>query len=468
MQHRLIWFRDDLRLTDHAAWTAATQDVTNAKLSAVFLTADADWAEFGYGANRLWFTEQLLRHLSQTLAAQGVQLQVIRLQTYQDQTDWMIQFCRTEAVTDLYFNQEYQVNERRRDLAVMNGLGADTQVHSFVDRVILQPGEVKTGDDRFYGVFSPFKRRWLSTLQNATYAPYRPQFTERAPVTALDWAPLADHPDSDLSHLALTEQDAQERLDAFIDRALLDYAHARNNPAIAGTSRLSPYLARGLLSPRQCIARAEKKLDRPIWDFPDPAFSWINELIWRDFYHHLLVGFPRLSKNRAFQPHTEAMIWRNDPDEIEAWKHGQTGIPIVDAGMRELIQSGWMHNRVRMIVAQFLTKNLLVDWRIGERYFMRYLVDSDLGANNGGWQWSASTGTDAAPYFRVFNPVSQSETHDADGLYLTRWIPELHALPPKKRHAPWTTTPPVGYPPPIVDLKATRARAIAAFKELPK
>ena len=468
MQHRLIWFRDDLRLTDHAAFTAATQDATDAKLSAVFLTADSDWAAFGYGANRLWFTEQLLRHLSQSLAAQGVELQVVRLRTYHEQIQWLTMFCHTESVTDLYFNQEYQVDERSRDRAVLTALGTDTRVHSFVDRVILQPGQVKTGDDRFYAVFSPFKRRWLSTLQASTYAPYQSHSMQRAPVRPSDWAPLATHPESDLSHLALTEQDAQDRLDAFIEHKLLDYDHTRNNPALAGTSRLSPYLARGLLSPRQCVARAEIRMDRPIWDFPDNAFSWINELIWRDFYHHLLVGFPRLSKHRAFQPHTEAMVWRNDPSEIEAWTKGQTGIPIVDAGMRELVQSGWMHNRVRMIVAQFLTKNLLVDWRIGEQFFMRYLVDSDLGANNGGWQWSASTGTDAAPYFRVFNPVSQSEAHDAEGQYLTRWIPELERLPPKKRHAPWTTTPPSGYPPPIVDLKATRARAIAAFKELPK
>ena len=168
-----------------------------------------------------------------------------------------------------------------------------------------------------------------------------------------------------------------------------------------------------------------KKRCPPNLGFSANAFSWINELIWRDFYQHLLIGFPRLSKNKAFRPETEALQWRNNPEEIESWKSGQTGIPIVDAGMRELKQTGWMHNRVRMVVAQFLTKNLLCDWRIGEAHFMRYLVDSDLGANNGGWQWSASTGTDAAPYFRVFNPVSQGETHDPDGQYICRFIPRI-------------------------------------------
>lgn len=207
-------------------------------------------------------------------------------------------------------------------------------------------------------------------------------------------------------------------------------------------------------------------MNRPIWDFPEDAFSWINELIWRDFYQHLLVGFPRLSKNKAFRPETETLQWRNNTAEIDAWKNGLTGIPIVDAGMRELKATGWMHNRVRMIVAQFLTKNLLCDWRIGEAHFMRYLVDSDLGANNGGWQWSASTGTDAAPYFRVFNPVSQGETHDSEGAYICHYIPELADLPKAKRHSPWLASVPGGYVEPIVDLKSSRQRAIDAFKDL--
>jgi deoxyribodipyrimidine photo-lyase len=223
-----------------------------------------------------------------------------------------------------------------------------------------------------------------------------------------------------------------------------------------------------LISPRQCIARAEALLERPIWDFPAEAFSWINEIIWRDFYQHLLAGFPRLSKNKAFRANTESIRWINNEEDITAWKNGSTGIPIVDAGMRELRETGWMHNRVRMVVAQFLTKNLLCDWRIGESYFMRYLVDSDLGANNGGWQWSASTGTDAAPYFRVFNPVSQSQTHDPDGSYLAKWIPSLTALEAAKRHAPWTSNVNINYPPPIVDLKTSRQRAIDVFKDLRK
>lgn len=465
MQHRLIWFRDDLRVTDNAAVSAALNCDGNIQISAVFLTADSEWASYGYGANRLFYSEQLLTSLSKSLALLGVCLTVIRLKTYRDQVAWIQQFCATEGVSDLYFNQEYQWNERLRDRHVREN-AASTTVHTFVDRVLLQPSTVLTGDDRFYSVFSPFKRRWLSIYQDQGTKPFTLPNRPRAPVEPGQWSSLYDRPDSDLSQFPITEEDAQRSLEDFVTLRLGQYDRARNQPDIRGTSRLSGALARGLLSPRQCIQAAEDIIQRPIWEFPDNAFSWINELIWRDFYQHLLVGFPRLSKNRAFRLETEALVWRNIPAEIDAWKVGQTGIPIVDAGMRELRATGWMHNRVRMIVAQFLTKNLLCDWRIGEAHFMEYLVDSDLGANNGGWQWSASTGTDAAPYFRVFNPVSQGETHDTQTHYISNWIPELLTIPVKKRHAPWSGLIPEGYTAPIVDLKSSRQRAIDAFKDL--
>lgn len=467
MQHRLIWFRDDLRLDDNAAVAAALHDSDMSRISAVFLTADTEWSEFGYGANRLFYTDAVLRSLATRLAQEGVHFQVVRLANYLDQAQWIKSFCESEAVTDLYFNIEYQINERRRDLTLESQL-TSTKVHQFLDRIVLQPGEVLTGEGKYYGVYSPFKRRWLETLKHTSYGPYAlPQHRHNA-VPVASWTSFVEAPESDVSGFATTEQDAQQRLNDWIANGLLHYDAERNRPALPGTSRLSPYLARGLLSPRQCLSAAEHALARPIWDFPDEAFSWVNELIWREFYHHLLIGYPRLSKDRAFKPETDAMPWRNQPEEIEAWSTGRTGIPIVDAGMRELRATGWMHNRVRMVVAQFLTKNLLVDWRIGERFFMRYLLDSDLAANNGGWQWSASTGTDAAPYFRVFNPVSQSESHDTEAHYITQWIPELASLPVKKRHAPWLTQVPTGYVAPIVDLKQSRQRAIDTFKDTVK
>jgi len=247
------------------------------------------------------------------------------------------------------------------------------------------------------------------------------------------------------------------------------YREQRDVPARDATSALSPYLALGVVSPRECLRAAldaDGQGSLRVRDELTGAGQWINELLWREFYKHLLVGFPRLSMGRNFRTVYDSLEWRQDDAEFRAWCTGMTGIPIVDAAMRQLKTTGWMHNRCRMIVAMFLTKNLLMDWRLGERHFMRHLIDGDLASNNGGWQWSASTGTDAAPYFRVFNPHSQSRKFDPDGGYIRRFVPELGDIDGNDIHDP----PPLaragaGYPLALVDLKATRQRAIAAFRD---
>jgi deoxyribodipyrimidine photo-lyase len=224
-----------------------------------------------------------------------------------------------------------------------------------------------------------------------------------------------------------------------------------------------------VLSPRQCL-HAALAANQGEFDSGNPGVvTWINELLWREFYKHILVGYPRVSRHRAFRLETEAVPWRHAPQELAAWQEGRTGLPIIDAAMRQLLATGWMHNRLRMIVAMFLTKNLLIDWREGERFFMRHLIDGDLAANNGGWQWSASTGTDAAPYFRIFNPISQSQKFDPDGHFIRQWVPELAGLNKRDIHDPSSLGglfAPSGYPRPIVDLSRSRERALAAFKNL--
>ena len=196
--------------------------------------------------------------------------------------------------------------------------------------------------------------------------------------------------------------------------------------------------------------------------------TWLDELLWREFYQHTLHDFPKVSRHQPFKENTKAIVWRDAPEDLTAWQQGRTGIPIVDAGMRQLLATGWMHNRVRMITAMFLSKNLLIDWRLGEAWFMQHLIDGDLAANNGGWQWCASTGMDAAPYFRIFNPVNQSQRFDPNGDYIREWVPELAHLDAKTIHEPYAKNPDLGldYPKPIVDLKQSRIRAIEAFKNL--
>jgi deoxyribodipyrimidine photo-lyase len=232
---------------------------------------------------------------------------------------------------------------------------------------------------------------------------------------------------------------------------------------------LSAYLAAGVISVRQCLHAVLSRNHGELDSGNPGAVVWINELLWREFYKHILVGFPRVSMGRAFRRDTEALPWRHAPDELAAWQQGRTGYPIVDAAMRQLLATGWMHNRLRMVAAMFLSKNLLIDWREGERWFMRHLIDGDLAANNGGWQWSASTGTDSVPYFRLFNPHSQSRRFDPEGRFLRQWLPELDALSDRQIHDPSSAGAlflPAGYPPPIVDLGMSRARALDAFRNL--
>jgi deoxyribodipyrimidine photo-lyase len=252
------------------------------------------------------------------------------------------------------------------------------------------------------------------------------------------------------------------------------YDERRNRPDLKGTSGLSPYIRFGMVSLRQAVVAAGRAVDRA----PDDAGrkgaeTWLNELIWREFYLSILYHFPRV-RRRSFRSQYEAIVWDNDPQAFDAWTKGQTGYPVVDAAMRQLVESGWMHNRARMIVASFLVKDLLIDWRWGERFFMQHLIDGDPAANNGGWQWTAGTGTDAAPYFRIFNPILQSKKFDPDGRYIRRWLPELGDVPDRFIHEPWRmpdeiqqrTNCHIGldYPHPIVDRAFARERTLQAYK----
>jgi deoxyribodipyrimidine photo-lyase len=253
------------------------------------------------------------------------------------------------------------------------------------------------------------------------------------------------------------------------------YAQHRNQLDLAGTSGLSPYLRFGMLSARQAVVAAHQAIAAaPNAQGRTGAETWLNELIWREFYNSIMAHFPRVRAG-SFREHYNAIRWVNDPAAFAAWTQGRTGYPVVDAAMRELAQTGWMHNRARMIVASFLVKDLLVDWRWGERWFMQQLVDGDPAANNGGWQWTAGVGTDAAPYFRIFNPVLQGQKFDAPGQYIRRWVPELAYVPAKYIHTPWKMPAAVqqqagcrlgqDYPHPLVDHRQARAATLTAYNE---
>ena len=269
---------------------------------------------------------------------------------------------------------------------------------------------------------------------------------------------------ADLSAWPIGEDAARARLETFLSDRIRRYDADRDEPALAGTSALSPYLSLGVLSVRRCLEGALAANEGRLEGGEAGVETWISELVWREFYRHVVAAFPHVSRGHAFRREYDDFPWRDDAEALDAWETGRTGYPLVDAAMRQLVATGWMHNRLRMVTAMFLSKNLLLDWHAGERFFMRHLLDGDFAANNGGWQWSASTGTDAAPYFRVFSPVSQSERFDARGEFIRRWVPELADVPVKALHDPARRGSVPGYPDPIVDAKKSRARAIDSFR----
>lgn len=481
--HPLIWFRADLRTLDNTALSAATA-AASGQATALFVLCPTQWLGHDYSPARVELMLRTLAELRQALAELNIPLVIEHAAAAADVPALVLKVAQTHHCDALYFNSEYEIDERRRDETTSALFSAaKLAVKQKTDQVIFEPGEVRTGEGKYFTIFTPFKRAWIknalrtgSLEDNSALRPHaRPK---KMLPRALSPNPIPLAIKGYTSHVAADhwkggELHARTLLAAFVDKRITNYKEARDFPATHGTSSLSPYLTIGAISPRQCLAAALKAnttSTSPLDAGLPGVVTWISELIWREFYVCVLRGFPRVSMNRAFQPTTERIRWNDNPQHAQAFFQGRTGVPIVDAGIRQMLTTGWMHNRIRMVVAMYFTKNLFLDWRIGERFFMQHLVDGFLASNNGGWQWSASTGTDAAPYFRVFNPVSQSERFDAGGDYIRRWVPELKHLDSAAIHAPWQLAPlalsRLDYPQPLVDLSASRAHAINAFKKL--
>lgn len=405
----------------------------------------------------------------------NVPLDFLVIDGWDDLPQALLDYCRKHGITQVHCNREPGVNERKRDrasyqLLLDNGI----QMVGHDGDTLLRPGTVKTGNNDYYRVFTPFAKRCRELLRGMQLAPLPAPEAQQA-IQGFTTTPIPEElhgwetpPDSLRRLWPASEHDAHAVLQRFIEGGLNTYQTQRDFPAkTSGTSSVSPYLACGQLSVRQCLYAALQTNQGELDTGSKGATTWITELLWREFYRHLLHGYPALSMHQPMKPETSKVAWRQAPEDFEAWKTGRTGIPIVDAGMRQLATTGWMHNRVRMICAMFLSKNLLIDWRQGEAWFMQNLIDGDLASNNGGWQWSASTGADAAPYFRIFNPVSQSEKFDPQGRYIRRWVPELANLHDKQIHDPDPVARrQIKYPDPIVDLRSSRQRAIDAFAAL--
>lgn len=464
MPHKLslVWFRRALRVADNRALRTALAD--SESVVPVFVIDPAILKRPDTGERRVAFLWAGLRALDTELRQRGSGL-IVR---FGEPTQELARLAQETGATALYYSQEYEPAGKARDQRVVEAL-SNLESVACLDHLLAEPESLATKAGTPYTVFTPYFRLWQ---EQAFLAPVAAP--ERIPTPqGIASEPL---PES-VSVLPAGEQAAQEQLQGFTRAALSAYDTDRDFPALPGTSQLSAYLKLGMLSPRQALGAARQCRGQLPVDRRAGVDGWVRQLAWRDFYYQILVHFPHVATG-SFKPKFDALAWPNDPTLYAAWERGETGYPIVDAGMRQLAQTGTLHNRVRMIVASFLTKDLLCDWRLGERYFMQQLLDGDQAANNGGWQWAAGTGTDAQPYFRIFNPVSQGEKFDPDAQYVKLWCPELKRVPAKWAHKPWELSRNEqaavncvlgkDYPQRIVEHSEQRARALALYKMVAK
>lgn len=458
----IVWFRRDLRISDHPALLRAAEE--NHRVVPVFVLDEALVDGRWPSPNRAWFMARSLRALAASLAERGAALTLLRGRP----ATVLPQLGADIGAKSIHVSRDYAPYGRRRDAAVARA--ARSHGIAFTEEagvLVHEPELITSTTGRPYTVFSPFRRAWEAAPVRTSVPPPGSINADPVPSNGSDatWRQLDGfRPTADEALLPAPGEDAaRARLAAWARSVALDYYDSgRDRLDQDGTSRLSQDLRWGLLSPVQVLEAVgggnSPGSDSHGSDAGRRRFR--SEICWRDFYAHLLWHEPRVARE-SFRKGLEGVAWENDAEVIAAWREGRTGYPVVDAAMRQLAAMGWMHNRARMITASFLTKHLGVDWRVGEAHFMRHLLDGDPASNNGGWQWAASTGTDPQPYFRIFNPTLQGQRHDPEGRYVRRWLPELAARPDLPGSA--VHTPGAGVPP-IVDHAEARRRALAAYE----
>lgn len=486
------WFRRDLRVAGNPAlqWNWKQH---GGRVVGLFAFDPKFLARPDFSPNRFAFFLETLRALRAELQSVGSDLLVLDRGPAEAFAELLTALGRSRKLpAAVSFNRDYEPFARERDLAITQLLEEKhkIQIHTERDHLLIEPHEIlKDNHGATYQIYSPFAKRWFERLNNSDvrsrlevqkrgleYLRDRAGGKSHAGLFRLSWSDLIDTASLPADHLEpylaansklvsvpipkAGSLAAYETLNAFKGSRLEKYAEARDFPEIAGTSHLSIYLKNGSITSAQVIAALD--LQDETFATKNGSSVYLKEIVWREFYYYILFHHPRV-EHEAFLTKFKNLDWENREDYFEAWKSGNTGFPIVDAGMRQLNSTGWMHNRVRMIVASFLTKDLLISWQWGERYFMEKLLDGDLAPNNGGWQWAASTGCDPQPYFRIFNPLLQSQKFDSEGNYIRKYIPELRALDGEEIHAPLSAGSRVSYPRPIVDHQEQKEKALELY-----
>ena len=462
-----VWFRSDLRTDDNPALLDATNSCE--EVIGIYIFSENQWALHNESNIKHEFLLNNLNKLEKSLNELNIPLIAVNAESFKSLHEDLTSFVTQHNIGHVFWNKEFGVNELERDNMVSESLKKiSVSSSSYHDQVIYEPGFLKTGQGKPFSVFTPYKRRWVENFSMDFLDLKKPKAVQKftAIKSSLSSLKFKKTHSANIDLWPAGEEAAQQCLTSFLKNKSKDYSQSRNIPMVDGTSRISPYLALGVVSPKRCILEALKLNNFEFNSGNKGLCKWIDEIVWREFYRNIMHSFPRVSMSKPFQNYTNSIQWRHSELELKAFYQGNTGFPIIDAGIRQMLAEGWMHNRLRMIVAMFFTKNMLHDWRLGEKFFMENLIDGDFSSNNGGWQWSSSTGTDAAPYFRIFNPITQSQNFDPTGEFIKKFIPELNDVPVKNIHQPTEDLfSSYDYPKPILDLKDSRQRAISAFKE---
>jgi len=476
----IFWFRKDIRLADNRALSEFIRSVSeNDKFLFLYIKNKNTYDYFG--EKRIGFLYESLKYLKEELAASNFQLEIIEgksknvFKNLINKFDNISVYCNAQ-VEPYCIGRDEEVNELLRKTG--------NQFHSYTDSTIFEPGEILNGEGKQYKVFTPFKNQCLKVLSDIHFRKIDTDISKLNPdnevSTKGSFKSNEIDLDSELQKINKSDlikggrNEGLKLLKNFYESGLTEYKSLRDFPSVKGTSFLSAHLHFGTIGIREAFRTAYVKLkNESIESRKEEIRIWINELLWREFYYNITFHNPEIMFD-SFKKECDNIRWINDEGNFDKWRKGMTGFPIVDAGMRQLVREGWMHNRVRMITAMFLTKDLLTDWRWGEKYFARHLIDLDFSNNNGGWQWSASTGVDAQPYFRIFNPYLQSKRFDPEGIYIKKYIPELKTLPSEVIHQPDLMDENeqrlhgviIGkdYPAPIVDHSKVKEEVVKRFK----
>lgn len=464
--NKLVWFRSDLRTQDNQALNAAIEASSpDTPPIAVFFESAEQWQEHGRSKRQIDLLERSLNDLGESLAALGIKLFVLDASKFADIAPMLVHFCDAQNIDQIFANSEIALDERKRDQLVIE---AGLNLTTFEDVGVFGADSLCNRQGGMFRVFSAYKRAWLKKFETAprAYAPSELSDSNWAATVFAGVQLRANTQRGSSANWPAGEATAYAQLEQFCQNEMGRYDTDRDRVDLDGTSGLSPFLALGVLSARQAVQQAREGM--LLYNVSrEGCQTFISQIIWREFYRIWLVKMPELCKGNNFNHSADDLRWRNDPEGFERWCKGETGYPIVDAAMKQLNETGWMHNRLRMVVASFLSKHLLIDWRLGERYFGEQLIDHSFALNNGGWQWSAGTGCDAQPWFRVFNPELQSAKFDPDARFIKKYIPELAKVAPKQIHQPskFSLVDKCGYFSLIVEPRFARDRALATFKQ---